>query len=77
MTPQNALCQLQKTLTETRRIQRRLQRLLANKLPIYWQPEPDTLHKTQQLIDALENDITQLLLTLQASEKIQKIDGSE
>ena len=63
------LAELEKSLAQAARLERRLTRLSKLYPPIYWQLDSDTLRTAKQLFYALQQEKAQLLLAQQASEK--------
>ena len=56
-----ALKELDKSLQEAARLHRRLTRLSKQRLPVYWQLAPATLHTAQQLAWNLQQEKEQLV----------------
>ncbi len=71
MHPKTAAClaELEKSLQETARLERRLTRLAAKLPPIYWQLDPAILRTVTQLKSALESEKDYLLLVQKVSEQ--------
>ncbi|MBR5151566.1 MAG: hypothetical protein IKW71_01885 [Elusimicrobiaceae bacterium] len=65
-----ALAELEKSLQELVRLQRRLHRIQRNSLPIYWQLNTHTLYATEHLLPLLQSEKQQLLEAQQASKEI-------
>ena len=69
--PKQLEAELTKTLQEVSRVRRRLSRVNAHKLPIYWSLQPRVFEALQALENALQNDL-ETLLALQQNMRADK-----